>query len=400
MSKHRDGRVTCFESMPGEFTIHTGRGPAIQGYYMKLKSLLLASAAVLIAVPAARAADAIIAEPEPVEYVRVCDAYGAGWFYIPGTETCLKFDGDVRVQYGFTHYHDKIPGDDLTSHHEWNYRARLNVRANNETEYGTLSSRIRFVANSTEGGHNDVLSAAEGPSSAPTVVDTAYIKLAGFNIGFDDSYWHRGADYGYYEARFDGLYIFHNGIYADYTYETNGLSLTVGVEDGNNSGEAGAPDLYAGFTYSAGKMYLAGVVYNDSSASAQAWKVRADFDLSDLIPGGRLGGFYMSDDGETDYVKGHLWGVTAAMNVTDKMILFAGYSDYADQYFGSPLNAAPNNVAAVSGSAKNWTVGVAWDVVPGLRIQPEYTVTTYNMESVADGQMNNGTFSLRVERSF
>ena len=36
--------------MPGEFTIHTGRGPAIQGYYMKLKSLLLASAAVLIAV--------------------------------------------------------------------------------------------------------------------------------------------------------------------------------------------------------------------------------------------------------------------------------------------------------------------------------------------------------------
>jgi len=27
---------------------------------------------------------------EPVDYVRVCDAYGSGFFYIPGTETCLR----------------------------------------------------------------------------------------------------------------------------------------------------------------------------------------------------------------------------------------------------------------------------------------------------------------------
>ncbi|MEP4753305.1 MAG: porin, partial [Nitratireductor sp.] len=54
---------------------------------MKIKSLLLGSAAALAAVSGARAADAVvIAEPEPVEYVRVCDAYGAGFFYIPGTE--------------------------------------------------------------------------------------------------------------------------------------------------------------------------------------------------------------------------------------------------------------------------------------------------------------------------
>ena len=53
---------------------------------MKLKSLLLGSAAVLVAasVAGARAADAIVVEPEPVEYVRICDAYGEGWFYIPG----------------------------------------------------------------------------------------------------------------------------------------------------------------------------------------------------------------------------------------------------------------------------------------------------------------------------
>jgi hypothetical protein len=51
---------------------------------MNIKSLLLGSAAALVAVTGARAADAVVvAEPEPVEYVRVCDAFGAGFFYIP-----------------------------------------------------------------------------------------------------------------------------------------------------------------------------------------------------------------------------------------------------------------------------------------------------------------------------
>ncbi len=370
---------------------------------MKLKSLLLGSAAVLVAVTGAQnramAADAIVVEPEPVEYVRICDAYGEGWFYIPGTETCIKFDGDVRVQYGFREYHDGLGSAvydddgnftglyDDTSVHEWNYRARLNIRANNETEYGTLSSRIRFVGDSAEGGHNDFLSQSEGPGSAGVTVDTAYISLAGFSIGFDDSFWHRGGDYGYYEARFDGLYIFHNGIYADYTFASNGWAFTIGAEDGNNSGESGAPDAYAGASYSTDNWYLAGVVYNDSSQGEIAWKVRADYDFGN---GYKVGGFYMSDDGNTDYVKGHLWGVTAKMNLTDNMILFGGYSDWAEF-------AADGNNA----SASNYTVGIAWDIVPGLRIQPEYTATWFEAEDLTnDDQRNHGRFSLRVERSF
>ena len=64
---------------------------------MKLKALLLGSAAALIAVSGARAADAIVAEPEPVEYVKVCDMYGAGFFYIPGTETCLSIQQAMFV---------------------------------------------------------------------------------------------------------------------------------------------------------------------------------------------------------------------------------------------------------------------------------------------------------------
>jgi hypothetical protein len=66
---------------------------------MNIKSLLLGSAAALAVVSGAQAADAVVAaEPEPMEYVRVCDAYGTGYFYIPGTETCLKIGGQFRYE--------------------------------------------------------------------------------------------------------------------------------------------------------------------------------------------------------------------------------------------------------------------------------------------------------------
>ena len=68
---------------------------------MNIKSLLLGSAAALVAVSGARAADAVVvAEPEPVEYVRVCDVYGTGFYYMPGTETCLKVSGYMRYDIG------------------------------------------------------------------------------------------------------------------------------------------------------------------------------------------------------------------------------------------------------------------------------------------------------------
>ena len=65
---------------------------------MKLvKSLLLGSAAGLAAIAGAQAADLPAKKAVAVEYVRVCSAYGAGFFYIPGTETCLRIGGRVRA---------------------------------------------------------------------------------------------------------------------------------------------------------------------------------------------------------------------------------------------------------------------------------------------------------------
>jgi Porin subfamily len=66
---------------------------------MKLvKSLLLGSAAGLVAVAGAQAADLPVRKAAPVDYVRVCTTYGAGFFYIPGTDTCLRISGFVQAE--------------------------------------------------------------------------------------------------------------------------------------------------------------------------------------------------------------------------------------------------------------------------------------------------------------
>src|SRR5690349_11860438 len=62
-----------------------------------MKSLLLGSAAGLVAVVGAQAADLPV-KAKPVEYVKVCSLYGAGFWYVPGTDTCIKVGSYIRVQ--------------------------------------------------------------------------------------------------------------------------------------------------------------------------------------------------------------------------------------------------------------------------------------------------------------
>jgi hypothetical protein len=53
---------------------------------IKAARAILAAATVLLAGLAASPSQA----QGPVEYVRVCTLYGAGFFYIPGTDTCVQ----------------------------------------------------------------------------------------------------------------------------------------------------------------------------------------------------------------------------------------------------------------------------------------------------------------------
>ena len=61
-----------------------------------VKSLILGSAAGLVAMSGAQAADLPV-KAKAVEYVRICSLYGAGFYYIPGTDTCIKLGGYLRM---------------------------------------------------------------------------------------------------------------------------------------------------------------------------------------------------------------------------------------------------------------------------------------------------------------
>ncbi|MCJ9754756.1 porin [Neorhizobium sp. BETTINA12A] len=151
---------------------------------MNIKSLLLGSAAALAAVSGAQAADAIVAaEPEPMEYVRVCDAFGTGYFYIPGTETCLKIGGYVRFETSI--------GQDQNSFNDTDWdafsRVQLDFTAKSDTELGTLTSvaSVRFEANQDVGYTSNT-------SSTPAYINEAYIQLGGFKVGRWLNPWDKG----------------------------------------------------------------------------------------------------------------------------------------------------------------------------------------------------------------
>jgi hypothetical protein len=65
-----------------------------------MRSILLGSAAGLVAVTGTQAADLPV-KAKPVEYVKICNLYGAGFYYIPGSDICLKIGGYVRGQYAW-----------------------------------------------------------------------------------------------------------------------------------------------------------------------------------------------------------------------------------------------------------------------------------------------------------
>lgn len=216
---------------------------------MKLKSLILGSAAALIAVTGARAADAVIAEPEPVEYVRVCDMFGTGFYYIPGTETCFRIDGYVWFQVGANSNNNT---GWITSS-----RVRLNFDARSETEWGTLRgfARVQSTWNSQNqalaGNINAAGTTATGIATGTNVttvplfgdgnatIDQAIIELGGLRMGYTESAWaqtQNGGSSNWGSHSWSGLaYGYQQRQLIAYTFSGgNGFFGTISVEDDGN----------------------------------------------------------------------------------------------------------------------------------------------------------------------
>src|SRR3712207_3689104 len=116
--------------------------PGLRHFWRKtmklVKSLFLGLVAGLAAVAGAQAADLPARKAAPVEYVRVCSTYGAGFFYIPGTEGCLRVGGQVRADYQYTEQLRR--GADAIGFFA---RGRIDLDHRQATAYGLLRTFVR-----------------------------------------------------------------------------------------------------------------------------------------------------------------------------------------------------------------------------------------------------------------
>ena len=225
---------------------------------MNIKSLLIGSAAALMAVTGARAADAVVVpEPEPVEYVRVCDMYGAGYFYIPGTETCLKIGGKVWYSVAFS---SQRPGDTASSlgymnanATRWasNIEADVDFTAKSETEWGTLQSVIQLRGNwGFQDPQNQILPAVNLAGAnvgfgnlggdGLVALNQAWLSIGGLRLGYTESAWSATVNGGvssYGSFTWNGLYYnYQQRNVVQYNFGGgNGFFGTVSLEDDGNS---------------------------------------------------------------------------------------------------------------------------------------------------------------------
>jgi hypothetical protein len=107
---------------------------------MNIRSLFLASAA-LVSAGGAFAADLPAKQAAPAaDAVRACPAYGSGFFTLPGSETCLKFGGYMRY---IGQYNDPNKSA-TTAQYAQSARFRLEVDARSNTEFGVLRGFSRM----------------------------------------------------------------------------------------------------------------------------------------------------------------------------------------------------------------------------------------------------------------
>ncbi|NNU65785.1 porin [Rhizobium sp. WYCCWR 11152] len=316
---------------------------------MNIRMVLLASAAAFAASTPVLAADAIVAaEPEPVEYVRVCDAYGTGYFYIPGTETCLKIEGYIRFQVNV--------GEDVGGDSDWDAvtRGQVQFTAKSDTEYGPLTGVIVMQFN------------ADNATDQDAILDSAYLDVAGFRAGLFYSWWDDGLsgetdDIG-------SVVTLHNSI--RYQYESGTFYAGLSVDELEDGVYQGTVDPVTGvFTADDGPNNV-GVAFGvGGTAGAFSYQVTGGWDVDnedgairamgtvDIGPGTLgLAGVYSS--GPNSYYSSAEWAVAAeyAIKATDKLKITP-----AVQYYGNYFGGGTEVPEDYDGLGDAWKVGLTVD---------------------------------------
>ncbi|CAM1641426.1 porin [Bartonella apihabitans] len=412
---------------------------------MNIKSLLLGSAAALIAVSGARAADVVVAEPEPVEYVRVCDAYGEGYFYIPGTETCMRISGYVRGEIkGGDNVYARKRGDIDRDTYAWRTRATLRFHTASETELGTLRTFVELRSQWDEGAEWD-----EKGDTASGQLRFAFIELGGIRVGLDESIFHHWTGYYGNVINDDVLnpmaYTRTNVI--SYTFNAgNGFSAILGVEQGNSDADGYGyryhndyadianvkghklsskiddytPNVVGGLKFVQGWGGVSVVGAYDAYYEEWAAKARLDLNVTDQWSVWVMGGYKSADDyydRDETYVSRTKNGLTKIGVYRQVNSIYGDWGGDWAVWGGTTFkfNKKTSFNAQVAYDDTDTfaaSVNVKYELVPGLVITPELSYISWendysarnaaNTEKVVDSLKGQDAFQgmLRIQRSF
>ena len=353
---------------------------------MKLvRSLLLGTAAGVVALTGAQAADLPMAEP--VQYVRICDTFGAGFFYIPGTQTCLRIAGRVTAQY-------RPFQEQWTRTSDVGYfrtSAIFNFDARSQTEWGTLRSyiQLRGYWESNTGQRGNYLNLYGRGTTDRSInepfINAAFVQFAGITAGYASSFFDANGAAGFITGP-QGSAV--NTMLAGYTATFgSGWSATLSAEDARYRRAYSAPSsvVGGGFGLSPSPINYAAAVMPDIVGNIridQSWgffqlagavhQLRNNatgtpaFSTAPLV-GGATGTFASNTLNDTDYG----WAVQGSVKIMLPMIakgdFIFGNAAYAEGAMGYLAFTGAGRTPLAGTTAARTTAGL-----PGIGYSDAY----------------------------
>jgi len=288
------------------------------------KSLMLGSAAALVAVAGASAADLPSKKAAPAQYVKICDAAGAGYFYIPGSDTCLKISGYAELQLVMGNVGDTyavnpaapVIGSKVKRNNpSFGLDSEIVLEAKTKTSYGDLYTKVAY----------------EAPNGAGAAyIDRAYVQWAGLTAGKYTTFMNFGMG-GLYHGF--GTNDYGTNLLAYTASFGGGFSATLSMEDSSVSRTGVVSDSVA-----------SALLVNNGTrtpdfvgqlAIAQGWGsagIAAGYHQATFVSG--LTGLNTTKSGF-----GITSGATIKFGANDTLSLFAGYERNALKFIGGGFMA-------------------------------------------------------------
>jgi len=364
-----------------------------------IKSLLLGSAAGIVAIASAQAADLPTRKGAPAaEYVRICSITVAGkpivGFTLPGSDTCLKISGYVTGQIeggnlndgqlvnSYNHASGQT-NTGTTARPDFGYTTRANIAldAVSNTAYGPAAAHVEMQFENGNGFDN---------TGNAAYINLAYVTWAGITAGKAQSFYSfTGGGPGWANFFSPDQKGFNQPDVLAYTASFGGgFSATLAIQSAGTNGNSGggtnfsdlgsnyvyngmrAPDVVAqlNVTQGWGSAQLSGVAHNVdvlgfSGATQNTWGYGIDAGVSFNLPSWGAGddilftGSYTRNAAWYSGLPDGMWGENGAVNGNGQQMALAD----------TALN--PDGVT--------WATPTAWSVSATLdhHFSPEFTLS-------------------------